>query len=531
MIWKTNTNFDSEKGTALMMVLVASLLLGTACIALLTAVGASSQNNTDALSESKAYWAAESGLQRTIDILRHQGVTYSQASGTNGGNMSTWLGTSGAVTVSDEASYTVQVSDPDNTSTSTTYRVTGYFEQADGSYLTSRTFGTSPNTTTISYDPVQDTVVSHPMTGGTTFGRFQIVSTGSGAAVTATEFKLDYRMVVPTGASRMLRGDISATGSITFDDYSPASLLGSTINLCETQACSTPGASFPLNLPMSVQLTPQYSATFYGQMSAAEPTRLLVRATGYGPNSSQKILEGVIQKNFLNGLGSDNALTFLGRTDCIDFQLGNSSQLDINGGTSPSIGVISTSTLVTVNTELGQNNTNGTITPPPDVYIGNELPDWQQSPTALDAVIRQFRQTAQNSGRYFTSGPTDDTWGNFATGTGITFCEGDCTMNGHDEGGGILVVTGTFTTQGAPSFRGLVLVTGSGGVIRGGGGQENFLGNTIIAPYNPNNLAAGWGCPVYNQNGGAGNTVNVGLDATLDGTTAISNFMIGVAEK
>lgn len=104
-------------------------------------------------------------------------------------------------------------------------------------------------------------------------------------------------------------------------------------------------------------------------------------------------------------------------------------------------------------------------------------------------------------------------------------------MSGSNSGGGILVVTGTFETSGSPSFKGLVLVTGPGGVLRNGGGNENFLGTTVVAPYNPNDLAAGWGCPVYDQDGGAGNTENVALDETFDGTTAISNFMIGVAEK
>ena len=49
-----NIGSASERGTALVTVILVSFLLGTACIAMLTAVGASSKNNTDALDEYKA---------------------------------------------------------------------------------------------------------------------------------------------------------------------------------------------------------------------------------------------------------------------------------------------------------------------------------------------------------------------------------------------------------------------------------------------------------------------------------------------
>src|SRR5258708_38429736 len=68
---KVDVGLGSEGGAALVTVLLITLLLGTACIAMLSAVSASSKNNTDALSETKAYYAAESGLQATINVLRN----------------------------------------------------------------------------------------------------------------------------------------------------------------------------------------------------------------------------------------------------------------------------------------------------------------------------------------------------------------------------------------------------------------------------------------------------------------------------
>src|SRR5687768_11164775 len=116
MNMKTERRRRGESGAALMMVLVASLLLGTACIALLSAVGASSQNNTDALSEAKAYWAAESGLQATINVLRNTpNMDYNTALGDS--DLSTWLtyGADGKVTMNPEAAYAVEVYNPDAT--------------------------------------------------------------------------------------------------------------------------------------------------------------------------------------------------------------------------------------------------------------------------------------------------------------------------------------------------------------------------------------------------------------------------------
>ena len=113
-------------------------------------------------------------------------------------------------------------------------------------------------------------------------------------------------------------------------------------------------------------------------------------------------------------------------------------------------------------------------------------------------------------------------------------------MSGNSTGGGILVVTGTFRTSGSPRFNGLVLAVGRyvdannpGGIIRSGGGQENFTGNIVVAPYNPNNLSAGFEQPRYDQRGGPGDTIlsDVIVDHAFDGTSAITDFVLGVAEK
>jgi type II secretory pathway component PulK len=60
----------AEKGAALVMVLMVSALLIIACIGMLTAAAVNTKNVSDAIAEDQAYYAAESGLQATINVLR-----------------------------------------------------------------------------------------------------------------------------------------------------------------------------------------------------------------------------------------------------------------------------------------------------------------------------------------------------------------------------------------------------------------------------------------------------------------------------
>ena len=173
---------------------------------------------------------------------------------------------------------------------------------------------------------------------------------------------------------------------------------------------------------------------------------------------------------------------------------------------------------------------------PPPQMITESLPDWQQTPAAMDTVIDRLRATAQNSGRYFISpaGKLSDP-GDFANGTGITFCEGSCTVAGN--GGGILVVTGMLTNLGGFSFKGMIIVTGEEGWERNGGGNGQVIGNVIIAPYNkrsyvPENLSTTFLAPRYYITGGGNSDILYGdIAGTLDNTSAISDFVAGVAEK
>jgi hypothetical protein len=160
--------------------------------------------------------------------------------------------------------------------------------------------------------------------------------------------------------------------------------------------------------------------------------------------------------------------------------------------------------------------------------VSLEVPDWLKTTYNLDATINNLRTVAKASGRYYAAGVTPPDFGSIS-GTGITFVDGDLAVSG--PGGGILVCTGKLTLDGAVNFKGLIIVTGAEGINRNGGGNGTLAGNTVVAPYNPSNLAAGFLGPKYNLNGGGTSTMEYNSDSVANGLVAISNFVLGVAEK
>lgn len=208
----------------------------------------------------------------------------------------------------------------------------------------------------------------------------------------------------------------------------------------------------------------------------------------------------------------------------------------------PSFGLTNTANLNYVTTHPPSNNP-AQMQPPPTL-LNNNIPDWQQTPEALDLLVDQLRETAKRSGRHFPNptgndpnfgvGSNQNPPGSFATETGITFCEGSCKLGAS---GGILVVTGKLTNVGNFSFKGMIIVTGEEGWERNGAGQGQVIGNVIIAPYNkrtyvPENLSTSFLAPRYAITGGGGSDVIYDdISATFDGTGAVSDFMLDIAEK
>ncbi|MGI8545226.1 MAG: hypothetical protein ACR2MD_17340 [Aridibacter sp.] len=556
----------NESGAALVTSLMITVLLGIACIAMLSAVGANSMNSTDVLSETKAYYAAESGLQATINVLRNDSAVdykYAVANPTLAGklnyNCTAPDGSGNSVPVGPNAcsntagtSYKIYITDPDDSASKLTYNTSGLF--LSGGTIEGNTIyypsKTATNRVKIIFNPVAST--TYEFTGNNpSLGSFTISNDGTAGAVlptpTATnriEFRIDYNLTLSRSYTASIYGFIdyiAPNNMVTFQTQNYKA-LDSKIKLCSSQTSPCPDTT---DVKLNLTTIPT-SNPLYATMTPVEPYRLKVISTGYGPNGAKKQLEGIIQKNFFNGLASGAATTMIGTNTTPPgglpflFVPGNSTGVTYSGGVCsspqgcvPSFGLTDPANLAYIENNLPRN---GTVNPPPALLDSNNTPDWQQSPAALDSLIDQLRTSAQNSGRYFVSpGGNLQNPGDFNAGTGITFCEGSCKVGGN--GGGILVVTGELTNVGGFSFNGMIIVTGEEGWDRTGGGSGSITGNVIIAPYNkrnyvPENLSSTFLAPrYYISGGGASNVIYGDVTANFDNLSSISDFMLGIAEK
>ncbi len=561
----------NESGAALVTVLMISVLLGIACIALLSSVGANSKNSTDVLSESKAYYAAESGLQATINVLRNDdSVTYADAvsNPTLAGKIPYNYPTTGTATrlvlgISPTAyngrngeAYNVYVTDPDSSASSMTFSTAGKFVSysvasgaeisVDEKTIYIPTKIASPRTEIAFTDAGSTT---HNFTSNPSLGTFTLTNVGGGVQITGEiQFEIAHRVTLPRVASPVIYGSIKKDPTDLKVNFRSQryQMLGSQVELCVDAVVNPPCADVSLNL------TTTPTSVLFANITPMQAYRLKVVATGYGPNGATKKLEGVIQKNFFNGLASGAATTMIGpSTPPFQFAPGTSNGITYNGGdcTSatgcvPSFGLTNPANLAYVKAHPpGGDPTH--MTPPPALLDQNNIPEWQQNPANLDILISQLRTAAINSGRRFinptgndpnfTVGSNTNPPGDFTNGTGITFCEGSCKMGA--SGGGILVVTGKLTNIGGFDFKGMIIVTGEEGWQRNGAGNGQVIGNVVIAPYNrisyyPQNLSTAFLPPQYVvTGGGTSDVIYDNIAATFDNTSSISDFMLGIAEK
>jgi Tfp pilus assembly protein PilX len=496
--------------------------------------------------------------------------------------------------------YSLNIFDPDHTGSIVTYWTRGVLNNCDHINddpnlpckdlpYPHKTYGdpSTGNSMRVTYFPriVNNQDVS--ATPNVDWGFFKVEVQGNGGQVNGFgRFEIVVNMMTPYRSQRVMRGWIETNTQsggvwsiprIIFDSQT-YTLQGSLMSLDLTSwpnqpsvGCATsspPGSPWSLpsmvNCPTDSPLRVGYEANLNvgnnvvsGTMTPPEPSRLVIQSTGYGPRGAVKKLEAIIQKNFFNGLSAPATLTLVGAPCPVGqtcFNPGDSNVTTYSGNDAvstdniPPIGTTNDTNLDAVQASVdGQppHPFNGTVVGVPS-NISNEIPDWLSTPAQMDVAIHTLANTAMASadptnptGRFFPSGtdPGRDNFGNNATGTGITFCDGDCTLQG--DGGGILVVTGQLTLFGNFNFKGLIIVTGAGGVIRRGGGTGILEGNVVVAPYVNNRIGDNLNPsptdqflpPMYDLSGDGNSTVEYNSASLANGLTAVDNFILGVAEK
>lgn len=572
-----NVKRESEKGATLVMALLMTSLLLTGCIALLTGASFTAANATDAVAEQQAYNAAESGIQTAINILRrnttpnvlidssrpanHQNnkIDFGRAIELTTSNaptdtsteprLSRWLNydyTPNGATIPDRVSLTpsydpqtgsafsITVHDPDNP----TKIINVTTSASIGGGGDSKTFLGVPGFATIKYNAVTTGNVSVTTRDiGINLGSFTITSFLAGGTVTTdTPFVITVRMTAPFPALIKVRGVIkagtitnSSVGNVKFVLDSPISnLAGSLI-------------SFPLTT-----ITPNAPNVNGGKtdlsvrITLAQPRRLVIRSIGYGPRGARKVFEAIVKRDNFDGL-LPATVNLVGSLSGSLFKSSTipSQEVVYSGSEAaslakiPPIGTINSGSGGLLTDLLG--NLTGALCvncsvngKPADVET-DETPDFLKTAANLDNYIKEQRDLAKASGRYFSGGVAPDSFGDNSQGTGLTFVDGNTKLSG--SGGGLLVVTGKLTLDSAFDFNGIILVTGPDGVLRNGGGTGNLQGNLIVAPYNISNVAGGFLPPKYDITGGTASRILYSATNLLFGSNNYNTVLVSVGEK
>ena len=505
------------------------------------------------------------------------------------------LGDEATYTERDGLAYSVTVTDPDNTGGVVSYSMSGGIMDTSGVYVPSRTFTGPGGTTTITYTPPvgTQTVDVTSGIGNSNIGSFTLTNTGTGGTIPTGDDLVRFRLVMqvtqPGNSSIVVRGYIVPPGSalqgtpncdrpnISYMFDSQVFLGFGSLTTLTNAGCiveETASQSGPFGTYLTGFLVGSAAADVVQSLNVSitqpEPTRLLIRSTGYGPRGARKELETVIQKNYFNGIGAPSPLTLIGPPctqvipilpcvakplPALDFVFapGSSTPIFYSGKDTklkaflPPIGLTNETNKEEVKNTV--NGFNGKVFGTVE-NVADELPFWLQNPRNLDRTVQLLKATAQASGTYWgpsSSPPTSGVYGDWTNATGITFVDRDVTIS--QDGGGILVVTGQLEFKGQFRFNGLVLITGGrtptngGGFLRSGGGNGILAGMMIVAPYNtwslnscmPNpfitNKLDCYLPPYYEISGGGGSDLMYNSQNVANGLSGMGNFVKGVAEK
>lgn len=345
------------------------------------------------------------------------------------------------------------------------------------------------------------------------------------SAMPAGMTRISFRAAVTVGSSNDCP---NGTGG----DPSPVARLSRWLPYSNTQAAGTRvtvGTSPTVQYDVVVSLPP-------GDVlppSPQEPGRLLIQATGYGPNNARKQMSIIVASAPFDPM-VPAMMTLVGSpsgSPPMNFDSGNSAHHIYSGvdhaGTAGTLPAFGTTNLIDNGIATASAAANTTSAPAAAVV---SLPQYLQSPTATRAFLDQMQQAAiqgqaNGTATYLPNGGSGNP-------TGFTFVNGDYVM-GSGSGSGLLIVTGELTTHGDTDFNGLVLVLGEGAVNRDGGGGGAFYGAVFVAKVDwpaQNPALTSFGAPFFNFNGAGASTMQYDSSAVANALSLLPAPVLGVCE-
>lgn len=536
----------SERGAALLMMLLIATLVLAAGGALILSSAIAGTNALDATAEKQAYYAAEAGLQTTMNALRgNMPHDTTVADGTRMGlrtavipdlsngfgrspnnnpcvadtpdvpspcRLAGWLpyNANGVVPVDSNTSFRATIYDPDR-SNEITYSTQGQFVGVGGIVgtiisPTKLQLGVAPDLITITYLPKASTTINAYPAANVDLGSFQVTK-GTLAALlplnlaSFAEFQLTVNQTSPWNSTATYKLSLGTPGILSCpNELLHISIPQPSLKLASTNFTITnlTGSKLNLGCPPTIggAVTEQVQAT----VVAPEPRRLVVRAIGFGPNFARKQLEMSVGRSDL-AFDPPATLTMRGADDCspITFNSGNSNAKTYQGADHgappepprPAIAVRACDYDDVVSgtgkpaTVTGSTQIGIMGGPPQGGALTSETvttPPFLETADAARQYLNELQMTAMGQGRYFKP----------AAGATYTADEGTALnpvftfVDGDCElsgGAGLLVVTGNLSLSGNPSFDGVILVLGGGDMNRDGGGNGTFNGAIVLAKF------------------------------------------------
>jgi Tfp pilus assembly protein PilX len=337
------------------------------------------------------------------------------------------------------------------------------------------------------------------------------------------------KAAMPAGTQMSFRNAVTKSTSNLPSDSSNAFRLSGWLNYD-----SSSGTGSPDRVALSANYTAQTGLAYNVELTDpdntpvanGEPSRLLLRVTGYGPKGAVKKMELIVRRSGANY--SPPAMLMMRGADsgaAVNFTIGESNAKEYTGHDNattavlPAFGATSNGDKAI---ELGSTNKETVADPIAATISLNDLPNFLQSASQARAFLADQKQDATDQGRYFT---TFSGYAGTADKPAFTFVDGDCSLDG---GSGLLIVTGKLLMKGNPTFKGLILVLGEGYVERDGGGNGDFLGAMAVAKFDP--TSGPFLAPTFMTNGGGTSTMKYDSTAVRQALNVAGPRVLGVHE-
>src|SRR5438552_4231745 len=481
---------NSERGVALLMVLMIVILLTAIGAALIFMSNVESTVNLNYRAEQQAYYAARAGVEEVRDRMK-LGPPFQAGADPVYANVPTVVpgaGAGGVLYVINQGTDPIAVAPWDPTPTN---------PYMDDEICHDYSFGGMPP------PPAVGTRCAPPAGGG------WYSTTTSTAPFSGTSGAMAYKWVRLTWKENnsVQNHQVDTAGAAT------------------TQVCYDGTTEFLLaGAPDCLTMNPA---------SPPEPVYMLT-ALAVTNNGARRMVQSEVAKVLFPPTPA--ALTFAGPAAV--FGAPNSNPYNVNGNDTavpacpptsdkPGIGAFDAASQVAITAAIPPGRTanytgtpaltpsvsnigpTGVPTPP-----GNTLGPWGNV-TQLNQIVQNISAQANQTIQGGTGTNTLSTstaglpLGNMGSATNplITVINGNVSFTGGTTGGGILLVTGNLTFSGNTAFDGIILVIGSGSLTVSGGGGAQVNGSVLVSNTQTGVVGTTPGPPTVNWPGGGGNGV------------------------